>query len=356
MEYLFTKDALWLEKWDHYVQTNDRGSHLMLSDWLNSYASYNFDYEVGICLQNNKIVGGFGAVIAKVFFLKFYIVPYGPIMNAGYENELNSLIQQLVKRATYYKSCYCHITLPFAPNENTHVFYKTPKLDTLQTAQKGHLFNHVYSSNGLNWVDLKGFDVETKIMSLKSSIRRNIRNSYRKELEFIELDNKEKIKECYELFIQNSNTANYSIREWDEIKESLFALLKKDLLKMLCVYKNKELKGAIMLIKSGNYFTYVLGGSKKETPDLRTGDFLQWEAIKTSLKNGFDGYNISLGGSKGVVEFKNSFNTEEILFENSKYHWVLNPFYFKIYLFFKLYLKKHKKRIAQFLTFIKKKK
>ena len=354
MEFIFTKDKHWLKKWDNFVQTNDKGSHLILSDWLRSYESYNFDFEVCLCIENDSIIGGYGAVIAKVLFFKFYIVPYGPIVEKGYENDLNSLIDNVPKRAKKLKTCYSHITLPFSSIFNSHTYTDFPQLDSLKSANEGHKFKYVYSSNGLNWVDLKGFDVETKMMSLKSSVRRNSKNSYRKGLDFEEMGTKEKIKEGYQLFAENSKTSNYSIREWVEIKKCLFDLLEKDVLKMLGVYKNKELKGAILLLESGNYFTYILGGSKKEIPDLRTGDFLQWEAIKMSIENGFDGYNISLGGSKGVIEFKNSFNTEQILFENSKFHWILNPFIFKMYLVFDKHIKPYKKRISQILSIVKK--
>ncbi|MDR6846432.1 peptidoglycan bridge formation glycyltransferase FemA/FemB family protein [Flavobacterium granuli] len=353
MEIIFTKDKYWLEKWDNFVQTNDKGSHLILSDWLRSYESYNFDFEVCLCLENDLIIGGYGAVIAKILFFKFYVVPYGPIVASGHENDLNMLIGNVPERAKKLKACYSHITLPFSSVLNSHVYTDLPEFDSLRDVNQGHIFKYVYSSNGLNWVDLKGFDDEAKIMSLKSSIRRNIRSSYRKGLDFEEIETKDKIKEGYQLFIENSKTSNYNIRGWDEIKECLFALLEKNVLKMLGVYKNKELKGAILLLKTGNYFTYILGGSKKEIPDLRTGDFLQWEAIKISIKNSFDGYNISLGGSKGVVEFKNSFNTEQVLFENSKFHWVLNPFIFKMYLIFDQYMKPYKKKIAKILSMVK---
>lgn len=80
MELLFTKDNNWMQKWDDFLLQENRGSHLLYSDWLNSYASYGFDYEVLLVLENDKIVGGFGAVIAKSLFFKFYIIPHGPIL------------------------------------------------------------------------------------------------------------------------------------------------------------------------------------------------------------------------------------------------------------------------------------
>ena len=50
-EYLFTKDENWLLKWDKFVYENPMGSHLIYSDWLKSYESYGFDYEVGLLIE-----------------------------------------------------------------------------------------------------------------------------------------------------------------------------------------------------------------------------------------------------------------------------------------------------------------
>lgn len=354
MEIIFTKDRFWLDKWDAYIINEDRGSHLLLSEWVQSYRSYGFDYEFCIAVENDNIIGGYGAVVAKVLFFNFFIVPYGPIVSEGHENRLNELIETVPNRARYYNSCYCHITLAFSNSANKHLCNVPSELATLIKAKEGHLFKYVYSSRGLNWIDLKGFDEETKIMTLKPAVRRNIRNSYRKGLVLEKMNSKVKLEEGYRLCSENSRVANYSIREWDEIKDSLYALLEKDVLVMLGAYKDKVLKGVIVLVKSGRYFTYILGGSKKEVPDVRTGDFLQWEAVKLSIKNDFDGYNISLGGSKGVVAFKNSFNTEQIEFENSKFHWVLKPVFFNLFVFFEKYMKPYKKQISMILSQLKK--
>lgn len=355
MEIVHTKDEDWLKKWDDFVIQENKGSHLLFSDWVKSYQSYGFDYEFCIGIENDSIVGGYGAIIAKALVFKFYIVPYGPIVSEGFENRLDKLIETVPQRAAYYNSCYCHITVPFSIASNEHAYNVLPELFALNNAKEGHLFKYVYSSNGLNWIDLKEFsDVESKIRALKSSVRRNIRNSYRKGLILENMDSIEKLEKGYRLYLENSKLGNYSIREWDDIKESLVTLLGKGVLKMLGAYKNGELKGSILLIEAGNHFTYVFGGSKKEIPDLTTGDFLQWEAIKLSIENGFDGYNISLGGSKGVINFKNSYNTEPIVFEQSKYYWIVKPFYFRVFLFFDKSIKPFKKQVSKILSIVKK--
>jgi lipid II:glycine glycyltransferase (peptidoglycan interpeptide bridge formation enzyme) len=355
MEIIFSKDKLWLDKWDDYVINEDRGSHLLLSDWNKSFNSYGFDFEIGFLVKEDKIIGGFAAVIAKAFIFKFYVVPYGPIVSLGYEEYLDKLIEEVIARAKLHKTCYCHINIPITETKNVHTISNIDNLSSLFSAHKGHVFKYVYSSNGLNWIDLESHQEESKLNALKSSVRRDIRSSYRKELIFEVVETDEQIEEAYQLYLENAKSANYTIRDWKDIKATLFELQKKKALKVLVVRKENQIKGSILLIKSGNYYTYILGGTKREKPDLLAGHFMQWEAVKLSLNENHSGYNISLGGSKGVFEFKNSFNTEQIYFKEGQYHWVINSSYFKIYQLIEKHLKNRKKKISSILKFFKRK-
>ena len=356
MEIFFTKDPKWLEKWDVFLKSNDIGSHLQLSDWLISYAAYGFDFEVCICVENNEIIGGFGAVIAKIAFFKFYIVSYGPIV-INDSALLNDLIFSVFKRAKKIKACYCQFNLPFAKNKTfcNNVYNENLDLKNLNLFKEGQLFKYVFSLNGLNWLSLINYDdSDALLLDFKSSVRRDIRSSLRKNLEIKNLVSKNDIKAAYNLCLENASRANYSIRDWNGFKETIFKLVQKDEAKFLAAYKDNEMKGAILLIKSGSFYTYILGGTKKEKPDLLVGHFLQWETIKLSIHENCRGYNISLGGSKGVKEFKNSFNTEEILFENGKYYKVIHPFLFSVFNFSNNYLKSYKSIITKALAFFKK--
>ncbi len=350
MEIFFTKDKHWLKQWDEFVLNDNFGSHLMYSEWNRSFNAYGFDFEICICTYNNIIVGGFAAVQAKVSFFKFYVVPIGPIVSSSFEGlALNELVCSIKTRAIENGCCYAHFNLAQSSISNSHVT-QIQNFSAANDMKSGHLFKYIYSSSGINWIDLVGFDDETKIESLKASVRRNIRNSYRKDLQLAFMNSEEMIAEGYNLFIENSKSMGYDIRNWNDIKSTFFQLNTNDVLQMLGAYKNDVLKGAILLLKAGNYYTYVLGGSKKEIPDLRTGDFLQWEAIKLSLEQGFDGYNISIGGSKGVVDFKNSFNTLQIPFESGKYHWILKSKTFRTFQLVQKYIKPYKKLISRILT------
>lgn len=356
MEIIYTKDSEWLRKWDAFILAEDKASHLMLSTWNASFASYGFDYEICIAHEDGKIYGGFAAVIAKVVLYDFYIVPYGPIMTQSKIAHLNDLISKVPERAKHYKCCYCQISLPVSDVPNGHAYNDLPVLPVLGGAKSGHRFKHVYSSNGLNWVDVRKAQNEEELLEgFKSSVRRSIRSSLRKDLEARLLETEEDIRLGYELCLENARLNHYSLREWSSFRETLLAMIAGKSAKFIAVYKDGNLKGASLIITGGNYDTYILGGTKKEKPDLLVGHFIHWEGIRLAFHNNLSGYNISLGGPKSVVDFKSSFTDAQILFTDSKYHWVLKPAHFGWYQFFEKHLKPHKKILLKVLSLIRRK-
>lgn len=343
----FTKEPKWLDRWDTYLQQTPQGSYILLSDWVKSYASYGFDNELCLFVKNDTIVGGFNAVVAKVAFFKFYIVPYGPIATDNDSAILNVLVAKVAQRAAEIKACYCQINLPFLSDETD--------ISALQDFQSGQLFKYVFALNGLNWIDLKNYsEAEALLLDFKSSVRRDIRSSIRKGLSVAFLSDENEIKKAYDLCVANASERNYAIRDWKDVQESILNLIEKNYAKFIVAYKDGEMKGAIFIVKAGNYYNYLFGGTKKEKPDLLVGHFLQWEALKLSLEEHRIGYNISLGGSQGVIAFKNSFNATEVLFQNSKHYKVINSFLFSFFLYFEKYIKPYKKTIAKVLSYLKK--
>ncbi len=354
MKYIFTTDAGWLERWDHFVLNEDKGSHLILSDWLKSYNSYGFEFEVCLALDDDKIVGGFGAVVAKALMFRFYIVPFGPIASTHAQHIIEPLITEVRSRAIFHNACYAHVTLPVSAQLNNHVYDPLAVQNVVKNIKEGHLFKYVYSGYGLNWVDLRGYENEDAILDgFRTYVRRNVRASLRKDLEMKFLESDDELKQGYELCLENADQNNYSLRDWNSFRPTLKNLIASGKGKFVAAFKDDQLKGCILLVKGGKYFTYILGGTVKEKPDLLVGHFLQWQAIKLSFENGYDGYNISLGGSPGILEFKSGYASDQIYFTDSKYHWILKPVQFKLFLFVEKYLKRHKQTISKILSKMK---
>lgn len=354
MEIFYTKEKFWLDKWDRFVSENNGGSHLILSDWLRSYESYGFDFEVGLYIENEKIIGGFGAVIPKFLFFEFYIIPYEPFVLNENELILQQFIDSIKARAKKLKTCYLQITFHSFVKIEKELRYKY--LDN-NNFKKGNRFKYVFSFAGLNWLDLKKYNtIDNLLLDFKSSVRRDIRSSERKQIVVNYALTLNEIKLAYELCLENARKANYVLRDWNDIKETIIALIEKGNAKFITGTKDNELKGAILIIKAGGYYSYILGGTKKEKPDLLVGHLLQWEAIKLSFLEKCKGYNLSLGGSEGVQEFKNGFNTKHILAEDSSYYLINSSMLFSVYVFFEKYMKPYKRRIAKILASIKRSK
>ena len=127
----------------------------------------------------------------------------------------------------------------------------------------------------------------------------------------------------------------------------------KDFAKIgVCIYQNK-IVGALYVIKCGQRLTYINGGVLKDYQDLPISIFMHDEIIKYSFEKGYKSYDVSVGGSQGVVRFKEGFGSQLFTYQNSRY-WILKPFYFSIYRFSEKRLKKHKQTIAKVLFFLKK--
>jgi lipid II:glycine glycyltransferase (peptidoglycan interpeptide bridge formation enzyme) len=356
MRLLFTKEIQWLKQWDEFLVSNPKGSHLVLSDWLKSFKSYGFDYEIGLFLEDDKIIGGFGAVIPKFMFFKFYIIPHGLIYKPGYEDNFKNHITEIIQHAKKNGSCYFQLSVPKSSNEKiSEQTYRPENVEFLNSILKpGKHFKYVYSSYGINWVDFNTFqDSEAFLAQLTPKVRRNIRMPYNKGAKVTFATDIKLIEEGYKVIAENAKQANYSVRDFSEFKTTIFDLINKDLAYFVICKVDNVIKAAGIYVKSSGYLISVSAGVIRHKPDIKLGYMLQWEMIKKSFENAYKGYNISMGGSTGVQDFKSKFGTETIYFEKPHYHLIFNGVYFKLFLFLDKYLKPYKAKISKILAKIK---
>jgi len=357
MELFFTKEPKWLEKWDDFLISNDIGNHLSLSDWLNSYLTYGFDYEICIFLEAGKIIGGYGSVIAKVAFFKFYCIPSGPVFGSGFEDNLQIVSKELVIRASKLGCCYVQFSLPTSDNllVKNKTFSKKLTEQFSNKFKKGNKFKYIYSSYGINWVDFRNTKSSDELLKQFSlQVRRNIKLSYACNPQISFVSSIEECKLAYTLIEKNAQNGNYDVRSFEDFGRTILKLISENKAYFIIASVNNDIKGVAFCVKGGNGLTYITGGTKKEKPDLKIGYLLHWEMIKKSYELGYRGYNISIGGSKGVVEFKAKFNAQAILFDEPFFYNIINPFLFNLYLCFRILFSKHKKTISVLLKQFKK--
>lgn len=348
----FPSTAAEFEAWDAFVEHYPQASHLLYSDWLHSYRNYGFQTEIGMYQTAGGIQGGFGAVIAKVVGFRFYIIPYGPIGTAP--EVIQACLDAALNRAQAVGACMIQVTLPMG-SQSCRPMYRWNEDYIPPGFQLGNAFKYVYSSPGFNWVDLTGQNtLEGLIDSFPSaSFRRDVRSGMRKNEQLSCATTSEEVALAYALCQENADENGYQIRSWSDIGPTLLTLIGKGRLKLLTTTSDGQLKGAGLFLKAGQYYTYVMGGTKKEKPTRHTGHYLQMKALEMALQEGMDGYNISLGGSEGVKAFKGSFGTVPYYFNEGTYYRVLKPIRFKIFRYFDTWIKPYKGHIAKLLKRIK---
>lgn len=355
MTYIFTKETTWLKKWDYFVLNNPKAGHLLYSDWLRSYESYGFDFEVSLVVEDGEIVGGCGVIIPKFLVFKFYIIPHGPIYAEGYFQLFQEHLSRIKQRAMSVGVCYLQLSMPVSSNQSVvNYTYSKEIIHTINSVLiPGKQFPYVYTTYGLNWINITGFEnAESFLSHLTPKVRRNIRMPYNKGAEVSFVSDAATIKAGYDVIIANAKQLQYSVRSYNEFKNTILELVAKKRAYFLVCKVAGEIKAAGFFVLSSEYITNIMGGVLREKPDIKLGYMLQWEMIKKSFELGHQGYNISMGGSPGVQDFKSKFGAETIAFEDAHYHLVLKPLAFKLFKYFDKHVKPHKAKVSKLLAWL----
>ncbi|MEC4004392.1 peptidoglycan bridge formation glycyltransferase FemA/FemB family protein [Flavobacterium sp. SUN052] len=355
-EFFFTKEQKWLDEWDAFLQKSERGLYNQLSDWIKSYEVYGFDYDFFLIKENGTIVGGCSIVIAKFSFFKFYIIPCGPVLSKGFENKIDYIIETLKKDATKRNCCYFQISLPIVNDSRVFSDYTLPTVPNSSiyfSGKSGTKFKYVIPLYGMRLVELLDKNYSQVFDGFSKNHKRNINKSRNENLVFKFVTSSQDIEEGYNCFVLNAQDKGYPLRSFLSMKHTLQTYITKDFAKLGCCFLNDKIVGAIYVMKTGNRFIYINGGVLKNYQDLNCSHYMHDQIIKLSLELGYKSYDVSVGGSEGVIKFKEGFGSELYNFIDTK-HWIIKPMTFKIYNFLENILKSHKTKIASILIKIKK--
>lgn len=359
MNFFFTKEQVWLDQWDQFLQESERGLYNQFSDWIKSYEVYGFQYNFLIATENDRIVGGCGIVIAKFSFFKFFCVPSGPVIRVGYEKTLDTFISELKQEAQNTDCCYFQISLPYCDGNANFSHYNLDNISNTSSyfgGSEGVAFKYVIPLQGMRLVDLRGKNVYENVWkNYNSNNKRNLNKTKSVDLNFKFVTSDTEIREAYNCFTLNAIEKGYPLRSYDSIAKTLRAYVDKDHAKIACCFLEGKIIGALYVMNCGGRLTYINGGVLKEFQHLNISNFMHDQMIQYSIEKGLMSYDLSVGGSKGVVKFKESFGSHLFLYIPTR-HWILKPLRFKLFLWMEKYLKPHKSKIANLLIMFKKQK
>lgn len=307
--WIITKTPKWLEKWDEIQRSHPSGMFTQTSSWLSSYQAYGFEFE--LLLKVNKygeILAGFGNLVIKLAFLNAYVCPWGPFLSES--QDFMEAADQFLDRAKKLNSFVAQINLGW---------YEIPATFPAKFEQigwkKGNALGKIYSPKNFNIIQLPAIQEDYQSIlfaQFQGKAKRNIKGGLKFPVEITLAKCELEIRQAYQKFEENAQREGYSIRSWKDIGPSLQDSVKKgNSILFIAKYEN-EVVAAVWIAIGGNMFSYLMGGGDKSKKNLNLGFLLQWKAICKSVELGFDRYNISTGGSPGVMSFKSSFNPQEV--------------------------------------------
>ena len=303
--------------WDQFVQEAYCCSFLNYSFWLDTYKKYFLKKKLFLFFEANQLIGGAAALTLSIPFFKVWIFPASPYLLPEHLGRYSSVLAGLVSIAKRESVTVLQQSIPYVPNR-----LDAAALEVIQSGKKGKIVKKISHVAGLGKIDLP-LETTELLQSMSAKARRDIRASGRKGLTLRMAANIEDLSNIYQLFLQNALEQGYKIRNWKAYSRPWLQSIRSGQSYFLMADLDGQLKGAIWLIDAGKHFTYVMGGTLKEKPDLLVGYFLQWEAMKLSINKGYDFYNISLGGSKGVNNFKDKFGRQSVDYFGS-FIWIFN--------------------------------
>lgn len=359
-QFIFSTSTADLVEWDELLFRNSRGLYNQYSDWVKSYESYGFRTGFIFLKENNTIVGGAGYVLAQFSFFKFMIVPCGPVLLPGQESDLDHCIQKLHQKAKQEGCCYFQISVPsskVAYADNLFTLNSVPEKAFLYQGKEGTRFKFVIPLYGMRPVVLQGQSKESIRKGYTKNHLRNVLKGEKNNLEFRWITPHETsfLASAYACFEQNAKDKGYPIRSFEAVKATLLNYLEKGYARIGVCFWGNQLVGALYVMECGGRYIYINGGVLKAFQDKGVSHFMHDWVMQDALQNEHLHYDISVGGSAGVIRFKEGFGSRLVLFETPRY-WVLNRPVFALYLLFEKVLKRQKSRVAKLLFLLKKKK
>lgn len=347
------------ELWDQFLSKTARGIYLQCSDWLNSYSTYGFEPSLILAKDSTGvIVGGMGVVLAKTGPLMILVCPYGPILQKGWEGLLPDLVEYFKKLGKDSGAFLSQLSFPFAEGLGNDFdfaqFFLPGDLATSNFSESGRgvQFKYISSISAIRAVPLysgKEDAYEKVRKNYKSATRRDVNKSGRMGNELVYAKTETEIRAAYELIELNASNQGYAVRSWEDFGPTLISMVSKGFCLIPCCMNEGRLKGALVIFDFGMKLHYIMGATLREERDLMVGHFLQDQVIQLAVKKGYAFYDISMGGSEGVVRFKEGFGGV-ILPQGDTRYWIHKPTVYWAYQKLLPWIQRNKKLVAKLLS------
>ncbi len=347
------------DEWDVFLRDNSQGIYLQSKSWLKGYESYGFIPSLIIAKNpEGQIVGGLGVVLAKTGPFKVLVCPYGPILHRSDKALFEDLMDAFKQFGIDSGAFISQISFSFLTGENSepsfNKFFLSQELNQTDLSENGEgiIFKYVTGISAIRAIRLypeEDESYEKVFAKYKSSCRRNVRKSETFGHSLKIAKSSEEVRKAYTVIESNAQSQGYAVRSWEDFGQTISAMVDNGTCTLACCMQDSEMKGALMVFDVGNKLHYIMGGTVREEVDQKVGHFLHNSMVKYGIEKGYEFYDISMGGSPGVVRFKEGFGGV-VLGTNDTRYWIHKPTLFWVYEKMMPWVQKNKKLISRVLS------
>jgi lipid II:glycine glycyltransferase (peptidoglycan interpeptide bridge formation enzyme) len=334
-----------------------RGHYCQLSTWLESFQSYGFDFDILVVNERSDgpIVGGIGVIKFDKPFFKYITAPIGPIIDTNFEYLFKDILNSLYSYAKAVGAFLLQLQIPSAKDHYLPWLLPYDCVSTDDFGSSGIVFGTASAPNQMLWIK---FPEETAVVDwnvqmlkhFNENTRRNILIAEKAELKAHEASNEKELREAYAIIEDNGRERGYATRSWRDFRSTLLTQVEKKQAIVFIAYHQQQALGAHYGVLAGQRYSYLMGGTRRSEKDLKVGHFLHWTAIKKARELRLNGYDLTSGGSPGVMRFKMGFRPEHIQFITPR-SFILSKTQYQIFIKCYPFLRKNKMIIAKILSF-----
>lgn len=349
-----TNDSGELEQWDQFLMSSPRGHYCQLSTYLNSFKVYGFSYHVIVIKNrgNDQIIGGIGLLEFGKQPLKLVAVPMGPIIDVGYEDSFSLLLSEALSYSKSVGAFLFQLKIPFTEEFCDPAILSRIRMPSHASHRYGFPFDLMTAPNQMLWIEYGKTTSQEEWQSkmfkqFNNNTKRNIRKSEKDGLSLLQVTKESELKQAYSLIELNGREQGYSTRSWDEFGRTLIEQVIRGQAIVLVACREGRFLGTHYGVLAGQRYSYMMGGTVRTEENYNVGHFIHWEAMKKAYALGLRGYDLTSGGSVGVMRFKMGFRPTHIRFDSPHYYILSRPWFYICMKIFPV-LRKYRINIARY--------
>jgi len=237
-------------------------------------------YRLGL-LDKGKMVGGVLALVGGRKLGRFVYVPHGPLLEKGFEKQVEEVLKHLQKLAAKVRADYLRVEPPWeVTEEGKGLLRKLGFRPTAATSQAG---------GATLLLDLR-FPEEDLLMGMRKTTRYLVRRGQEMGIEVVRSRDPEMMEEFHRLMVATYRRQAFTPHSRKYLQTQFEILAPRGMAELYLAKYQSDILAVAVIITYGDTATYLHAASVRS--DIPTAYVLQWEAIRQAKKEDLDFYDL----------------------------------------------------------------